>query len=167
MATRRTIEFLNGEKAKFAVIHHSPAYTAQKIAASAHVPGRSMAKTIVVKIDGRLAMAVLPANREVDMGLLRYEIGAGTVSLADPSAFSGRFEGCQMGMMPPLGVLFGMDTYVDKLLAKEGDIAFNAGSHTDVIIMGFNDYRRIAHPRLVNLSMEPIEGIDPRHVAQL
>ncbi len=153
MATRRTIEFLDGEKAKYAVISHSPAYTAQEIAASAHVPGKSMAKTVVVRIDDRLALAVVPGDRDVDMTLLRYAADAHVASLADRSEFARRFEGCQMGMMPPLGVIFGMDTYVDKELAKEAYIAFNGGSATDLITMEFNDYRRIAHPVLAHISM--------------
>jgi len=167
MATRRTIEFLDGQKAKYAVIHHSPAYTAQEVAASSHVPGKSMAKTVVVNIDGRIALAVVPANREIDMALLRYAADAGSAALADRSEFARRFEGCKMGLMPPLGVLFGMDTYVDNVLAKEEYIAFNSGSETDVITMAFNDYRRIAHPKLAHISTPTSPDFGRTRTAQL
>jgi len=152
MATRRTKEFLDGNHAKYVIITHSPAYTAQEVAASTHIPGRRLAKTVVVKIDGKLAIAVVPAHREVDMSALRAAAGAHYAELADKSEFAERFEGCQLGTMPPFGNLFGLDTYVDRALAHEEAIAFNAGSHTDVIVMNFNDFRRLAHPRLADIS---------------
>lgn len=153
MATRRTKEFLDGNRVKYVMIAHSPAYSAQEVAASAHVPGKDLAKTVIVKIDGQLAMAVVPADRQVEMSLLREAAGAQYAELADEADFATRFEGCQLGAMPPFGNLFGMETFVDKGLAKEEFIAFNAGSHTDVIAMQFNDFRRLAHPKLAPVSM--------------
>ena len=159
MAMRRIKEFLDGNKVKFSVISHPPAYTAQEVAASAHIPGRDLAKTVIIRVDATLAMAVVPASREVDMVLLRKAAGAERVGLADKSDFAERFEGCQLGTMPPFGNLFGMDTYVDRALATEEYIAFNAGTHTDVIAMRFNDYRRVAHPKLVHIAAAPAEVI--------
>lgn len=152
MATRRTREFLDGNKVKYAVISHSPAYTAQEVAESAHVPGRDLAKTVIVSIDGELAMAVVPATRQVDMVLLRRAADAQYAALADEAEFARRFEGCQAGAAPPFGVLFGMHTYVESDLAKEEYIAFNAGSHTEVIAMRFDDFRRLVRPILVTIS---------------
>jgi Ala-tRNA(Pro) deacylase len=152
MSTRRTREFLDGSKVNYVVISHSAAFTAQEVAASAHIPGREIAKTVIVMIDGELAMAVVPANREVEMGMLRSAAGAQYVELADERDFAQRFEGCQLGAMPALGILFGMETYVDKQLAKEEYIAFNAGTHSEVTAMRFADYRRVAHPKLARIS---------------
>ena len=157
MATRRTREFLDGNKIKYALISHSPAHTAQEVAASVHIPGRDVAKVVVVIVDGKLAMAVVPASKQVDMELLRSAAGAQFVELAGEPDFANRFEGCQLGTMPPFGNLFGMETYVDKELAKEEYIAFNAGSHTDVIALRFADFRRLVHPKLLKIaaSFEP------------
>ena len=155
MATRRIREFLDGNKVKYFVISHSPAYTAAEVAASAHVPGKDLAKAVVVNIDGTLAMAVVPSTRGVDMAALRAAAGAGFVALADEADFADRFEGCKLGAAPPLGNLFGMETYVDRDLAREQYIAFNAGTHTELIAMKFNDYRRVAHPRLASIAMTP------------
>lgn len=154
MATRRTREFLDGNKVRYALITHSPAFTAQEVAASAHIPGKDLAKTVIVLIDGELAMAVVPASRAVDTALLRSAADAQFVEIADEVDFAGRFEGCQLGAMPPFGNLFGMETFVDRELAKEEYIAFNAGSHTDVIAMRFADFRRLAHPRLALIAAE-------------
>jgi Ala-tRNA(Pro) deacylase len=167
MATRRTLEFLDGESARYAIIHHSPAFSAQEIAASAHVPGRSLAKTVVVKIDGRLALAVVPANRDVSMNLLRSVTGAQSVVLAEPAEFANRFEGCQLGTEPPLGNLFGVETFVDRELTQEDLITFNAGSRTDVVTMSFSDYRRIARPMVANIAMPQLPGLNLLQSAQL
>lgn len=161
MATRRTLEFLDGNKIKYALIRHSPAYTAQEVAASAHVPGRDLAKTVVVTIGGRLALAVVSANRLIDMNELRRAAGAQFVGLAEEADFVDRFEGCQLGAMPPFGNLFGMETYVDDALADEEMIAFNAGTHADVIVMRFEDFRRLVHPKMMRIAMNADSGAEP------
>lgn len=152
MATRRIREFLDGGDAEYVIISHSPAYTAQEVAESAHIPGRDVAKTVVVEIDGRLALAVVPATRHVDLYRLCAAAGAEEVRLADESDFADRFEGCQLGAVPPFGNLFGMETYVDRSLARERYIAFSAGSHTELIATRFGDYRRLARPKLVQIA---------------
>ena len=152
MATRRTKEFLDGNKVKYVHLLHSPAHTAQEVAASTHIPGRDLAKCVVVKLDDKLALAVVSANSNVDMTRLRAAAGAPIASVAEKSDFADRFEGCQLGTMPPFGNLFGMETYVDNELAKQGFIVFNAGSHTDLIAMDFGDFRRLVHPRMVNIA---------------
>jgi Ala-tRNA(Pro) deacylase len=152
MTTRRIQEFLDDNAAKYLAIHHSPAYTAQEVAASAHIPGRGMAKTVVVKIDGRLALAVVPAMQHVDMTRVRDASGADQAELAGEEDFRDRFEGCELGAMPPFGNLFDMETFVDQTFAGQEKIAFNAGSHTDVIAMPFDDYARLVHPHLAKLT---------------
>lgn len=155
MATRRIQEFLDGNKAAYSFIQHRPAYTAQDVAASAHIPGRDLAKTVIVNIDGTLAMAVVPATMDVDLDRLRCVAGASFVMLAEESEFAHRFEGCKVGTVPPFGNLFGMELYMDRSLAQEEYIAFNAGTHTDIIAMRFTDYRRLAHPKLVGIAATP------------
>ena len=156
MAIRRIKEFLDGNKVKYVVITHSPAYTAQEVAASAHIPGKYLAKTVIVELDGKLAMAVVPADHGVELELLRSAAGAQSAGLADESQFFDRFEGCKLGAMPPLGALFGIETYVDRELARQEYISFNAGTHTDVIAMRFNDFRKLAKPNIAHLTCETV-----------
>ena len=165
MATRRIREFLDGSNARYVMMSHSPAFTASEVAQSLHLSGKRLAKVVVVNIDGRLAMAVVAATHEVDFDLLRAKAGAVDVRLATELEFADRFNGCQLGAAPPFGNLFGMDAFVDRSLAKEKYIAFNAGTHTDVIVMEFNDYRRLAHPKLVEIGAEHQAGAF--HVSQL
>jgi Ala-tRNA(Pro) deacylase len=155
MATRRIQQFLSGNKVPFGTINHTCAYTAQEVAEFSHVPGRYMAKSVIVRIDGRLAIVVVPATKLVDLAKLRRETGAGEVRLAEEAEFRDEFDGCQLGTVPPFGNLFGFQTYLDRGLTQENHIAFNAGTHTDVFVVRCPDYIRLVQPRLLDVSMEP------------
>jgi Ala-tRNA(Pro) deacylase len=154
MATERIREFLDGNHARYVFVSHSPAYTAQEIAASMHIPGCLMAKTIVVRIDGQLALAVVPATKELDPAALARVAGAHEVEIAPEGQFVDRFGGCQLGTAPPFGNLFGMDTYIDAELVGQQDIVFNAGTHTDAIWMRAGDYQRLARPVPARISRD-------------
>jgi Ala-tRNA(Pro) deacylase len=142
-------EFLDRNRIKYVLISHSPAHTAQEVAASAHIPGRALAKTVIVKLDGRLAMAVLPASEMIDLELLADAAFAQKAELAEEEEFGDRFPDCQLGAMPPFGNLYGMDVYVADSLAEDDEIAFNAGSHTELIRMAYPDYARLVKPRIL------------------
>lgn len=153
MPARKLKEFLDRNKVKYVTVVHSPAYTAQEIAASAHVRGKEMAKTVIVKIDGKLAMAVLPAAQKVDVYKLQEVTGASTVVLASERDFEAAFPECDLGAMPPFGNLYGMEVYVATRLAEDEDIAFNAGSHIELIRMRYADYEKLVKPTVVRLSV--------------
>lgn len=142
-------EFLDSRNIKYVTIRHSPAYTAQEIAASAHVPGRVLAKTVIVKVDGKMAMAVLPASEKVDLDALEEVARAKKVSLAEESEFRHLFPGCEVGAMPPFGGLYGMEVFADAALADDEEIAFNAGSHIELIRMAWKDFSDLVHPTIV------------------
>jgi len=152
MPARKVKEFLDSHGAKYVTITHSPAYTAQEIAASAHIPGKQLAKTVIVKIDGKMAMAVLPASDRVDFDLLRKAAAAGKVELAGEREFKGMFPECEVGAMPPFGNLYEMEVFVAKPLAEDEEIAFNAGSHTELIRLAFRDFEKLVQPKIVELS---------------
>ncbi len=152
MPTKKLLDFLDSNKVKYLKIQHSPAYTAQEIAAQAHIPGEDMAKTVMIKVDGELAMAVLPASYRVDFALLKESIGTDNVELATEREFKDRFPESEVGAMPPFGNLYGMDVYVAKKLAQDKTIAFNAGSHTELIQMSYSDFERLVKPKVVPFS---------------
>jgi Ala-tRNA(Pro) deacylase len=152
MPARQIKELLDRHGIRYITISHSPAYTAQEIAALAHVPGRHLAKTVIVKVDGDLAMAVLPATRKINFELLREITGSDQVELAHESEFADRFPGCELGAMPPLGNLYGLRVYVAKALAEQDVIAFNAGTHTELVQMRYNDFEQLVAPLVATLS---------------
>jgi Ala-tRNA(Pro) deacylase len=151
MPVQRLKEFLDAEKVKYVAISHSPAYTAQEIAASAHVPGKELAKTVMVKLDGRMAMAVLPASRKVDFAKLKDAAGAAEAELASEREFRDMFPGCEVGGMPPFGNLYDMDVYVSSQLAEDEEIAFNAGSHTELLKLAYRDFERLVRPKVAEM----------------
>lgn len=153
MAVRKLIEYLDTHNVKYVVIKHSPAFTTQEIAAKAHIPGKEMAKTVMVKVDGKLAMAVLPASSLVNFDVIREVVGAKNVELAHEEDFRPLFPDCEPGAMPPFGNLYGMDVYVAPRLAEDKEIAFNACSHTDLVRMTFADYQKLVQPKIFAFSI--------------
>ena len=152
MPAKRLKEFLDGHHVKYVAMMHSTAYTAQEIAASAHVPGKELAKTVIVRIDGKMAMAVLPASFKVNFERLREAAGAERVELASEKEFQDAFPGCEVGAMPPFGNLYGMEVYASQALAEDEEIAFNAGSHTELIRLSYKDFEELASPRVAKIS---------------
>jgi len=142
-------EFLDSNNVKYVSVTHSTAYTAQEIAALTHTKGRDMAKTVIVKLGDSLAMAVLPASFRADLEHLKEGIGVETISLATESEFRARFPGCETGAMPPFGNLYGMPVFVDESLTKEKEIAFNAGSHNELIRLAYGDFERLVQPKVL------------------
>jgi Ala-tRNA(Pro) deacylase len=152
MPCRKLKEFLDSNHVRYLSIAHSPAYTAQEVAASAHIPGKEMAKTVMVRIGDKVAMAVLPANRKVVLQDLRDITGSDQVRFATEDEFRDLFPDCEAGAMPPFGNLYGLDVYVTPSLAEDEEIAFNAGSHTEALKMAYRDFESLVHPRVVNFS---------------
>ena len=144
--------FLDEKGVKYVTIRHSPAFTAQEIAASAHVPGRELAKTVIVVIDGKMAMAVLPASYQVELDQLRETTGAQTVELAKEDDFTRLFPDCEVGAMPPFGHLYGMETYVADKLTEDEEIVFNAGNHTELLRLSYEDFARLVEPKVLTFA---------------
>ncbi len=152
MPTAQIRRYLDENNVHYATIMHSPAYTAQETAATVHVPGKELAKTVVVLLDGQAAMAVLPATRKLDLDLLRQASGAKKVELATEEQFARLFPGCEVGAMPPFGNLYHMPVYVAQTLAEDEHIAFNACSHTELIRMAYADFERLVQPKVARLA---------------
>lgn len=141
----RLRQLLDQHGARYQVFTHPPAYTAQETAHAMRVPGREIAKVVVIRQGGALSLAVLPAQSRIDLERLGAALREEVV-LASEVEIAAAFTDCETGAMPPFGVLYGLKTYVDEALTHERQIAFNAGTHTEVIRMRFEDYRRIAAP---------------------
>ncbi len=152
MPLKKFKEFLDAHDVKYVTISHSPAYTAQEIAASAHIPGKELAKTVVVKLDERPVLVVLPASYQVDLDLLRLATGARTVELATEYEMLEEFPDCDVGAMPPFGNLFGVEVYVADSLAEDEKIAFNAGSFTELVQLPYRDFARLVEPTVLKIA---------------
>jgi len=154
MPLRKLKEYLDGNKIKYVTISHSSAFTAQEIAASAHIPGKKLAKTVLIKVDGKMAMAVLPASDKVDFDLLKETIGNENIRLAYEQEFMDKFPDCEIRAMPPFGNLYGIEVYVAKSLTEDEEIAFNACSHSELIRMSYNDFEKLVNPKILDFSFK-------------
>jgi Ala-tRNA(Pro) deacylase len=148
MPANKLKTFLDQGHVKYVAISHSTAYTAQEVAELAHIRGKDLAKTVMVKVDGKMAMAVLPASYQVDLDLLKQASGASSVALASEAEFKSLFPDCETGAMPPFGNLYGMAVFADESLSKDKEIAFNAGSHRELIRLAYQDFERLVRPGL-------------------
>lgn len=151
---KRLTEFLDGNNTRYVVVIHSPAYTAQEIAARAHVPGRELAKTVMAKVDGAMTMLVLPASSMVNFTAVRQEALAGKAELATEVEFKGLFPDCEVGAMPPFGNLFGIPVLVDRALLEDEEIAFNAGTHKELVRLAYADFARLVKPKVMSFGIK-------------
>jgi len=147
-------EFLESNKVAYSVHSHPTAYTAQEIAALSHVTGRRLVKVVMVKVGDELAMLALPADHRVDLERVQRLLGR-EARLATEDEFRQAFPGSAVGAMPPFGNLFGIPVYVDRSLERDGDIVFNAGTHTLTARMAFGDYVRLVNPPMADFAMPP------------
>lgn len=148
MPNKTLKNFLDDHHIKYIAIPHSPGYTAQEIAASVHISGKKMAKTVIVKIGDELAMVVLPANHHVNFSSLREVTGRTDIDLATESDFKSKFPECELGAMPPFGNLYGMQVFVSSDLSHD-TIAFNSGSHAELVQMSYQDFMTLVKPKMI------------------
>jgi Ala-tRNA(Pro) deacylase len=153
MPSRKLKEFLDENNIKYVSIQHSRAYTSSEIAASAHIPGKELAKTVMVNLDGQTAMAVIPASHKLKPELLQKAAGAESVRLASEMEFKNKFPDCEIGAMPPFGNLYNMEVFVSDKLAEDDSIAFNAGTHTELIRLAYEDFERLVKPKKTSISV--------------
>lgn len=156
MTVKKLKKFLDENNIKYVSIRHSNAYTAQEIASAVHVSGNEFAKTVIVNLEGQMVMCVLPASYKVDFEQLKEIMGVKNLNLANEAEFSYMFPDCEAGAMPPFGNLWDMEVYVAESLTSNDEIAFNAGSHTEVIKLKFDDFRRLVNPKIFRFSQKVV-----------
>ena len=154
MPMKRLKEFLDTNNVKYTTISHSRAFTAQETAKSAHIARKELAKTIMVKIDGEIAMAVLPSSCNVDLELLKNVTNSSTIELANEKEFQNLFPDCEVGSMPPFGNLYNMEVFVAESLSEDEEFTFNAGTHRELIKMSYKDFERLVKPKVGKFSVE-------------
>ncbi len=152
MPLQRLKELLDRYGVHYESIVHLPAYTAQGIATMTHISGKEVAKTVIVKLDGSLALAVVPASHRIDLRLLQAATGVAKAMLASEEEFKDAFPGCETGAMPPFGSLYGLPVLVDETVTHDREIVFNAGSHTELIRLAYEDFARLEGPKVLRFS---------------
>ncbi len=150
----KTIEFLDKSGAKYEITEHKPAFSAQRMAAEEHEPGKYVAKPVLVKADEKFILCILSACSKIDLAALKAQLGAESLELATEDDIAGIFTDCELGAEPPFGNLYGLDTVMDRDLEKGGHIIFQAGSHDKAVRMSIEDYKRLAEPKTLQFSYQ-------------
>jgi Ala-tRNA(Pro) deacylase len=151
---QRLLAYLDENQVKYTHHSHPTAYTARDVASVEHVPAHRVAKVVVFLSENGYGMAVLPGDYTLDLQGLRALMGVARLRLATESELNDLFPDCELGAMAPFGNMSGLPVFVDGSLAGEEMIAFNAGTHQDVLHMRFEDYQRLAQPSIVTVSRQ-------------
>jgi Ala-tRNA(Pro) deacylase len=149
--TNRLKDFLDASGVAYTHCTHRLAYTAQEVAAAQHVPGREMAKTVILKGDEKFFMVVVPASYKVNLNALQKTLPYKQIHLATEYEFAVLFPDCEVGAMAPFGNLYGLSVFADTLLTQDAEIVFNAGTHTDSIRMSYADFDRLVQPTVLSI----------------
>jgi Ala-tRNA(Pro) deacylase len=152
MPVQRLKDFLDRNNIRYVIITHSRAFTSGAIAAITHIPGKDIAKTVMVNIDGQVAMAVVPASRHLDLKALQKAANARHVSLVTEANFANLFPDCEPGAMPPFGMLYDLNVWVDEKLTHDTEIAFNAGTHRELIKLAYKDFNTLQRPQIARIA---------------
>ena len=146
-------DYLEKNRVQYEVGIHSMVYTAQEIAAATHVPGKEMAKVVMVKADGKMTMLVLPASYRVETKRLKKVLECKKLSIAKEKDFEELFPDCEVGAMPPFGNLYNLEVWVDQVLSQDEFIVFQAGSHVETLKIKYCDYDRLVNPKVGDFSV--------------
>jgi Ala-tRNA(Pro) deacylase len=158
MSISRTLNaYLDRERVHYDVLSHPEAFRALAIAQTLHTPEKEMAKVVIVKVQERFVMTVLPASWNVDLHRLRTVFATHRVRLATEDEIIGLFPDCELGAMPPFGNLYGLPVYVDQSLTEDEEIVFQAGTHLDAIRMRYWDFASLAFPVVEEFHRSPSE----------
>jgi Ala-tRNA(Pro) deacylase len=149
---RRLKAYLDENEVKYEVLVHPETYRAPATAEALHVPGKEMAKVVMLKDGGDDLMAVLPSTFKLDLHRLREVLSSQTIRLATEEEMAQVFPDCEVGMMPPFGNLYGLDVLVDGVLTEDEEIVFPAGTAREAIKMGYDDFEELVVPRVVEFS---------------
>lgn len=148
----KVLKFLEKSGVQYELREHKPAFTAQRMAAVEHEPGKFVAKPVIVKADGNILMCVLSANHKIDLQALKNSLGAKSVELASEADIVGVCSDCELGAEAPIGNLYDLPTIMDKALEKDDHIVFQAGAHDKAVKISMADYKKLAKPKILEFS---------------
>jgi Ala-tRNA(Pro) deacylase len=153
MQCREQLEvYLREHQVPYQLQHHAQAFSAQKIAESEHIPGKMVAKTVIVLADNHVIALVLPASYRADLNKIQAALGTREIRLAHEAEFAATFPDCEVGTMPPFGNLYGIPVYVEKHLTEEETIIFPVGTYTDTMSLKYADFERLAQPKVMTFA---------------
>lgn len=150
MPAQQLKDFLDEAAVEYMCLSHPPAYTAQELAHHVKIAGDRVVKTVIIELDGKMAMLVMPATWRIRWDRLSRILDTDFLDLADEQEFKDRFPNCEVGAMPPFGHLFGMSVYCSEAMTEQPELAFAAGSHSESVHMKTADFLTLVQPMVLN-----------------
>lgn len=149
MPSQKLQSYLEKNQVQYTSIAHPVAYSAREVSHSCHIAETQLAKTVIIRVGNKAAMVVLPAKYTLNFENLKKSLHAQAISLASEEEIKSLFTDCELGAMPPFGNLYDIDVYVDKSLANNKEIVFNAGTHTEAVKLAYQDFIKLVQPTVV------------------
>lgn len=137
---KKLVNFLKRHKIFYQVQVHPKAMTALETAEAAHICGKSLAKVVIVKAQGKDVMVVVPCDRNVDLLKLSSVLGTDDLKISEEEEFEGLFPDCEPGAMPAFGRIYKVPCYADKRLGEQKELYFNAGNHQETVKVSAADF---------------------------
>src|SRR5262245_16286532 len=131
---------------------HATAFTAQGLAQADHVPGREVAKPVIVRGATGFAMCVVPAPARLDLKRVGEALRDSQVRLASEDEMANLFPGCELGAEPPIGSLFGLKTVCDPALNYDEYLVMQAGTHNEAIKIRRSDWQKVCAPTVAPIA---------------
>ncbi len=147
----RLEHYLEDAAVPYSFQHHRTVFTSQEVAQTEHIPGRMMAKPVIVNADGSLAMVVLPATEKLDLGKTTQALHAREARLASEEEFRRAFPDCETGAMPVFGNLYNIPVVIDRCLSENESIVCQAGTHADTVRVRYVDFIHMVQPDIADL----------------
>jgi len=147
--------YLEHEAVPYEVLTHREAYRASELAQVLHVPGKELAKVVILKVGERFVMTVLPANWKVDCRRIGEIIHVYPVRLATEEECQRLFPDCELGAIPPFGNLYGLEVYVDRAFTADEEIVFPAGTRYQAVKLRYQDFARLVGPSVAEFHVVP------------
>ncbi|MCA9123878.1 MAG: YbaK/EbsC family protein [Planctomycetaceae bacterium] len=150
-------ELLRERHVPYEAITHRDVYDAQRLAQELHVPGREVAKTVLLRADHAYAyiVAVLPATKTIDLQKVSDAFGGSKIELATELEIKERCFDCEMGVLPPFGSQYDMKTLVEESLTQDEEIVFEGNDHHEAIRMRYEDFHHIEEPLVARFAVQP------------
>jgi Ala-tRNA(Pro) deacylase len=158
-----TVEFLRSHRIWFEELLHQPASSATKHAHHMHVPGRMVAKTVLVKAGERFVLTAVPCTSRINLDELAALLGlpASAVRLATADELVGIFTDCEPGVVPPFGELYDLDTVFDVSLLEVGELVFGGNTRHEGLRMRASDYVAIEGPLIGSFAVRIADAQSP------
>jgi Ala-tRNA(Pro) deacylase len=147
----RVPDFLLEQHVPFETLLHPPAFTAQKRARFLRLPGREVAKAVLLHGPQGYVLAVLPATHRVATERVALAL-VGPVRLADDGEIAAVFRDCEWGVVPPFGTLYGLPVLLDAGIAPDTLMVFETTTHAEAVRLLCRDFERLERPRRLPLA---------------